>query len=436
MVEFGELTIIIDIEPAGLEELRSLLNTIGGDVSQNDFFDFSVLTTAHFVRWVILDQSNDIHGKSIPAALAFGADFDGPADKFLNDFVVVAQTGLDTIYQRCVGYPGANKPAELVAYLLSHNVKSAAYYAGYRGRSLEQVNNESGLRSAIEAFVNKNTRNFKAKSAKEVLAEIQTFIFSSSTGQFNWAKTPYVPYRGSLIDGLSVSIGLVVLLYAALLIKGRAHLAILLAPIYIIFALIVTLRIKEADDKQSTAVPDPQYVSELLAEEDQRSVVQNQLTHIVNIKSGLFRLLTLRFVLFSINWLATNLFYQGDLGGIPSIHFARWAIINNGRRLLFYSNFDGSWENYLGDFIDRAHAGLTGVWSNTEGFPKSSFLINDGATNEELFKNWTRNHQIPTQVWYSASPALTVENIINNTAIRTGLLQDASGDADAWTTLI
>ena len=35
---------------------------------------------------------------------------------------------------------------------------------------------------------------------------------------------------------------------------------------------------------------------------------------------------------------------------ISTIHFARWVVIDNDQRLLFTSNFDGSWETYLRDF--------------------------------------------------------------------------------------
>ncbi|HTN89871.1 MAG TPA: hypothetical protein VL242_39620, partial [Sorangium sp.] len=54
------------------------------------------------------------------------------------------------------------------------------------------------------------------------------------------------------------------------------------------------------------------------------------------------------------------------------------------------------------------------------GFPKTKWLIYEGATHEALFKQWTRAHQIPTQVWYSAYPDATVPNVLNNTAIRGG----------------
>ena len=88
---------------------------------------------------------------------------------------------------------------------------------------------------------------------------------------------------------------------------------------------------------------------------------------------------------------------------------------------MFCSNFDGSWESYLGDFIDKASVGLTGIWSNTVGFPRARWLIFDGATNEALFKNWTRNHQIETQFWFSAYPMLTVRNINRSSAVCVGL---------------
>ena len=61
--------------------------------------------------------------------------------------------------------------------------------------------------------------------------------------------------------------------------------------------------------------------------------------------------------------------------------------------------------------MDRAASGLTGVWSNTADFPPTWFLLGAGARQIEFFKAWTRAHQIPAQVWYSAYPDSTVGNI-------------------------
>ncbi len=94
----------------------------------------------------------------------------------------------------------------------------------------------------------------------------------------------------------------------------------------------------------------------------------------MSLRPGPLRALSTRVVLAAIDFLAHEIFTRGSLGNISSIHFARWVLIDEGRRLLFFSNYDGSWEKHLGDFIDKAAVGLTSVWSNTEGFPKTVLL--------------------------------------------------------------
>jgi hypothetical protein len=178
-------------------------------------------------------------------------------------------------------------------------------------------------------------------------------------------------------------------------------------------------------------------IAELTVREDR--VVQNQLTNVVQIKPSWFRRVMVRAVLWAIDLLGRLVFVRGALGGIPSIHFARWVILSRGR-LLFMSNFDGSWENYLGDFIDKAAVGLTAVWSNTIGCPPAKFLVLDGARDEQRFKAWVRENQLVTQVWYSAYRDLSVENINNNTRIRLGLIDPdtaaTEARAKAWLALL
>ena len=138
-------------------------------------------------------------------------------------------------------------------------------------------------------------------------------------------------------------------------------------------------------------------------------------------------------MLWVINLAARLYWYKGSLGGIPTIHFARWVMIDNSRRLLFFSNFDGSWENYLGDFIDKAAVGLTAVWSNTVEFPKTEFLLLKGAKDEERFKEWARAKQVPTQVWYSAHANETVKNILDNFTMRNQIEPALNAaDTESW----
>ena len=83
-------------------------------------------------------------------------------------------------------------------------------------------------------------------------------------------------------------------------------------------------------------------------------------------------------------------------------------------------------ESYADDFVDMLAWSLNLFASNGVGFPATRWLIFGGANDEQAYKNFLRNQQIPTQVWYSAYPELTAVTIANNAAIRAGL----SGPAD------
>ena len=90
-------------------------------------------------------------------------------------------------------------------------------------------------------------------------------------------------------------------------------------------------------------------------------------------------------------------------------------------------------ENYLDDFIDKASTGLTAIWTNTVGFPKTSWLIKEGARDGSRFKANARDKQTATNVWYSSYQQLTVQAIDNNSRIREDLfarLDDAA--TRAW----
>ena len=167
------------------------------------------------------------------------------------------------------------------------------------------------------------------------------------------------------------------------------------------------------------------HINQLQEQEDEQ--LQNHFTSVTEIKPGVLRLLTVKVVLAAVNFVARFNATRGNLSGIVTIHFARWVIIDGGRdglkRLVFFSNYDGSWENYLGEFIDHASTGLTGIWSNSQlgpdnGFPKAKWLVQEGSRDEQKFKTYVRNSQRLEAIWFSAYTDLSVKNIHNNLAIR------------------
>ncbi len=89
---------------------------------------------------------------------------------------------------------------------------------------------------------------------------------------------------------------------------------------------------------------------------------------------------------------------------ISTIHYARWVIFDDDTRLLFSSNFDGTWKDYLEDFVNLIPDGLDAIWGNCVGYP--------GATPFEGFANYVHDHQIKTDLFYAAYPEVTVKHVI------------------------
>lgn len=179
------------------------------------------------------------------------------------------------------------------------------------------------------------------------------------------------------------------------------------------------LKAQEQTDEEDTELPDQHALGRCTELEDQSA--QNHLIVLTKLKPGALRRLTLRLSFFAIRQAAVHVFGAGKLSDIGTIHSARWILLPGTSQLAFFSNYGGSWDSYLEDFIIKAHEGLTGVWSNTEGFPKAKNLFMDGATNGAQFKQWARRQQHPTRFWYSAYPELTTGRIRTHAAIRKGI---------------
>jgi hypothetical protein len=138
-----------------------------------------------------------------------------------------------------------------------------------------------------------------------------------------------------------------------------------------------------------------------------------------DIAAGTLRMRTLRSVLRWVNAFAFFWCNLGHLDKITSIHFARFIVLPGRRTLLFLSNYDDRFEDYLGAF--STVSGVTAVWGNSVGFPRPFLLIFDGARAENLFKRYARASQIESLLWFSAYPNLSVAEIDRATYLRESL---------------
>jgi hypothetical protein len=416
------LTVIAEIPPGPPRALlQQRLAAIAADLDGNAIFRPRDLPDTHFMRFVILD---DPRGE-LPALLAWESNHDRRAADYL---AAVARTApaITAVFECCAGYPaeGTADVERWVAWMLAHAHRAAAFYTGYRGVPRRAVVNARGVHDAIREVLDRDRGALRGLSSSDLQIRIRERVAArhpeldlsrgGPEGDDEW--------RWALGKLAAVAVGLALL------------------PLVLVVAPIWYLLLRRCEDLDiATAYARPLFIDPAVrCAEDQ--VTQNEMTHLVDVKPGAFRLATLWLVLTAIDAVARTWWVRGELGGITAIHFARWVIVRDRRpvrarrhRLLFFSNYDGSWQSYLGEFIDRAASGLTAVWSNTQGFPATQNLVLAGARDEEAFKQWTREHQLPTQVWWSGVPDSTVQNVRDDLEIRRQLARGlADHEIETW----
>jgi hypothetical protein len=429
------LTFIAPVKPEKIVDLSALLQIIQVTPETNALIPFRSLKSLHFASLVLH------HSLEYGDYLIFENNFDGSLGAYLKDLSAYS-SGLHQIYSCCKDYTitSANERQDLIAYLTAHVVRPNAYHIGNTGRSSPRILQEQILRKALETQADSLVQSGQPTSPSALLGMFQNFVRSDP--KFSWVPGvgPRRTFMEWLVPWVKVLWVPVVLVLAIVLswfflprVVTYGLIALPVALVVVVLVGLVVLQIKENNDPVQQYPANSQNLQKLVESEDRTHSVQNHMASITIVKPGWLRRLTLRTVLFVINLLARAKEVHGVLSGIPSIHFAHWSVIDNGKRLLFLSNFDGSWENYLDDFIDKASAGLTAIWSNTLNFPRTKFLVWGGARDGPRFKAVARDSQTVTNAWYSAYWDLTVQGIDNNSSIREDILKPLDGDAaKAW----
>lgn len=96
--------------------------------------------------------------------------------------------------------------------------------------------------------------------------------------------------------------------------------------------------------------------------------------------------------------------------GLSLIHFARWVIVKRDQwpdlgqgpqdldfdYMIFCSNFNGTWDQYIDAFSDGIPNGLNLFWYTATKYPQSIPITG--------FKNYITHNQIYTDYYYNATP--------------------------------
>ena len=401
------LNIIARIKPNQVEALKAQLGTINEPANKGPIAPFAELDTVHFARVIVFDVAADLEGNPLPPQLALLSNYDAPQDQHLQQLSTVGGAWLDSIFKFCENYPepGASNPAHRATFLRAHSQKSKVDYVNCQGRTVRQIRAENELRQAINHFL--DSRDFTQQTALHVRQVIIDYV--AGRNDLSWALQP--PAQPSLAWRIKesvhrIGIALAVILASPLLLLGL--------PIFLWL-----LRRHEQSDQADTSQASAESIQAFRADEDYW--VHNQIVAVGLFKPGWFRYGTARVILALTDYATRHIYNSGVLSGLNTIHFARWVLLDDGKRLFFSSNYDGSLESYMNDFIDKAAWGLNAIFSNGEGFPRTSFLFCGGIRDEKAYKRFLPTRQVHSRLWYSAYPHLTTKNIANNTAIRIGL---------------
>jgi hypothetical protein len=318
---------------------------------------------------------------------------------------------LRQIFSHCRDFSASG---DLLAWMQAHEQAPAAAYVNWVGRTVRQVREESALREALVSYLDGNAAALRGKAPREIRDALGRHVQSEiQAGRLHLTPRPS-QFAWCLGNALRAA-GVVLLLT-------------LLAPLFLLSlpVFVLLLRQRERRDPVIAPPPDPQQVKRLAALEDHD--ITNQFSAIGTLKPGWFRRWITVFFLWMLNNASRYVYFRGHLTRVGTIHFARWVFLDNKQRILFASNYDGSLESYMDDFINKVAWGLNLVFSNGVGYPRTDWLLLHGAKDEQKFKHFLRRHQLPTEVWYNGHLGLTALDLKRNSRIRAGIDRPPTSD--------
>jgi|GEM_PF-5431082 len=415
MVKHTIFTVVVPIQDGkqnGLREALVNLNYARG-FSQEDVFGFRDVEMLHFASMFIYNDPKD------GWLLVFESNIDGEIEVYLERLFEVAQQRDQgqlflSLFQNCQDFSGSTLD-DLKQFLKSYIHRPEAAYITAVELTRDQILQDAAIYRVIDETLGAGeTAAFPDVIQQTILEKLanhpETSKFWPLSPDSSWTKI-----KKFLRKALVQIVGILALVVSGIL--------------FLIMAAINLIRERTAIQDQQR--PDLDHIRAQKEYEDH--LPTNHMVSVVHLHTDLGRSLGKKLAFALLKILVAIKYNKGWLGPINTIHFAHWAKVNDGRRLIFVSNYGGSWKSYLDDFTLKAQKGLTLAWAHGIGFPKSWIMIFEGAGQGPEFIDWARRSMVPTLVWYKAYPGVSAPNIHRNHKIRDALIDAQAGKGDtSW----
>jgi len=428
---------------------------------------FDGLGFVHFASIALLPARPDEEAPSLPSLMLELAIDEGMDTPLLLELLVAR--GLEALWPLYEAYADAglstarvDRDAWLRQWLVRHTSGADGGFVGARDRTVQQIHREHALYRAVRAQAARLTAEQRIDG--DTLA-LRLSHWAAESGEFEWARTaaPRSFFRRgglgrvfAMLGGVAVLLvaGLVaawclqpvglawywqwpalVLSTLAVMVVG-ALLALLLSPLALSAASAwrgawrpVSQSLKRWDRARharvTREVPRAHQVHPMVSRCEAELIDRpNHIVSLTEVRAPFaWHAGWLRLWLGVITWFGRWCFVHGVLGKATGIKYGHWHVVDGGRRLLFCSNYDGSFGGYLGEFIAGATVGVNLFWrrtrllprkaaapghpavSHARDFPPTRCLAwHGGCEHEQWFKTYARDSMLPHLYLYQAYP--------------------------------
>ncbi len=444
-------SVILELQPESVAQVRVRITALEQQQKELETA-YSALASAlpllHFMSITVFPDAQ------YDPVLVIEANFDGAPGPFWQQFERAFGEELRAVL-RCGKAPRdgraalfqavtrAGSRAPMAQLLEALSVAPIVGHQGNRGLDRARIVADGAAFTAVQAILDRG--DVPPGTAP---ADLHRLLRAQLQAEFGLDRQapPRIPPAESLADYARLAIFVLLLVVVALLpgtLLGMAllphrgfglHLLIGVGVMAALLAgLLAWVRTLEQGDPAQDAPPRDEAALRAMARREDR-ITQNHMGSIVHIKPGVLRAMLLPVALTVLSLYLRVSARDGYLSSMRTIHFAHWALVSNRSRLMFFSNFDGSWESYLDDFIEKAHTGLTLAWTSGIGFPPTRYLVQDGASQGRKFKAWARHSMAESLFWYSGYKGYTVNQIERQARVADGLRAASldPGKAAAW----